>query len=128
VIAPFWAFMGGLMVVQGGFRGAGQTSVAFLLSLLSRWVFRVPAAVLLAYDLALNPVDVTGLWWSLPISSVLAFVVGVAWFYRGGWQQSIVESERRDGPPAGDEPGDGSGESTDRADESGDPVEDPATD
>jgi len=128
VIAPFWAFMGGLMVVQGGFRGAGQTSVAFLLSLLSRWVFRVPAAVLLAYDLALNPVDVTGLWWSLPISSVLAFVVGVAWFHRGGWQQSIVESERRDGPPTGDESGDDSGEPADRSDESGDPVEDPATD
>ncbi|MEF8852760.1 MAG: MATE family efflux transporter [Haloarculaceae archaeon] len=101
IIAPFWAFMGGLMVVQGGFRGAGQTKVAFLLSLLSRWVFRVPAAVLLAYDLALNPVNVTGLWWSLPLSSVLAFVVGVAWFYRGGWQESIVTDGTNSGPPDG---------------------------
>jgi len=129
VIAPFWAFMGGLMVVQGGFRGAGQTSVAFLLSLLSRWVFRVPVAVLLAYDLALNPVDVTGLWWSLPISSVLAFVVGVAWFYRGGWQQSIVESDRPDAQPAADEPADG--RELDEREQDGDhddTVEDPATD
>jgi len=120
IIAPFWAFMGGLMVVQGGFRGAGQTSVAFLLSLLSRWVFRVPAAVLLAYDFALTPVNVTGLWWSLPISSVLAFVVGVAWFYRGGWQESIVAADAQTTPT--DDPQ--SPETEDPAD----PGDDPATD
>jgi Na+-driven multidrug efflux pump len=113
--------MGGLMVVQGGFRGAGQTTVAFLLSLLSRWVFRVPAAVLLAYDFALNPVDVTGLWWSLPISSVLAFAVGVAWFYRGGWQESIVGEEN--GPAATD-----TGQSPAEGDDPVDPTDDPTTD
>jgi putative MATE family efflux protein len=128
VIAPFWAFMGGLMVVQGGFRGAGQTRVAFLLSLLSRWVFRIPVALLLAYDLALNPVDVTGLWWSLPVSSVVAFVVGVAWFHRGGWRQSIVERDAPGGPPTGDEPADEGEAATDRAGDSGDSVEDPTTD
>jgi len=94
IVAPFWAFLGGLMVVQGAFRGAGQTRVAFLLSLLSRWVFRVPVAFLLAYDLALNPVDVNGLWWALVVSSVAAFVVGVAWFQRGGWEGSLVEGDR----------------------------------
>jgi putative MATE family efflux protein len=91
IVAPFWAFFGGLLVVQGGFRGAGATKVAFALSILSRWVFRVPAAVLLAYDLALNPVDVTGLWWSLVISSLLSFAVGVAWFHRGGWEEGLLE-------------------------------------
>ena len=125
IIAPFWAFMGGLMVVQGGFRGAGQTRVAFLLSLLSRWVFRIPVALLLAYDLALNPVSVTGLWWSLPVSSVVAFVVGVAWFRRGGWQKAIVE-DATDGasPPGAGDPDATPGEAADPADAS----EDPATD
>jgi Na+-driven multidrug efflux pump len=113
------------MVVQGGFRGAGQTRVAFLLSLLSRWVFRIPVALLLAYDLALNPVSVTGLWWSLPVSSVVAFVVGVAWFRRGGWQEAIVE-DATDGasPPRAGDPDATPGEAADPADAS----EDPATD
>ena len=99
IIAPFWAFFGGLMVVQGGFRGAGQTAVAFVLSLLSRWVFRVPVAFLLAYDFALNPVDVNGLWWAMAFSSVASFVVGVLWFRRGRWRDAVIE---RDGTGAVD--------------------------
>jgi putative MATE family efflux protein len=104
IIAPFWAFFGGLMVIQGGFRGAGQTKVAFVLSLLSRWVFRVPVAVFLAYavavdPLAVTPVDVNGLWWSMAVSAVASFVVCVAWFARGTWKEAIIEDE--EGPSAG---------------------------
>jgi putative MATE family efflux protein len=92
IVAPFWPLLGGLMVIQGAFRGAGQTTVAFVLSILSRWVFRIPVAWLLAYYL---PFAVIGLWWSLSISGVAAFVVGVLWFYRGGWEKGVVEGERR---------------------------------
>jgi putative MATE family efflux protein len=110
IIAPFWAFLGGLMVVQGGFRGAGQTSVAFVLSLLSRWVFRIPLVVLLAYEVALRPltatpVAVTGIWWGFVVSSVASFVVGVLWFYRGGWEQAVIEEKQSGGPPPGPEGG-----------------------
>jgi len=88
VIAPFWAFFGGLMVVQGGFRGAGQTRVAFLLSLLSRWVFRIPVALVLAFPLAYGAI---GVWWGMAFASVASFVVGVLWFRRGGWEEGLVD-------------------------------------
>ena len=106
IIAPFWAFMGGLMVVQGGFRGAGQTTVAFVLSFLSRWVFRFPLMVFLAYEVAVRPltatpVSVTGIWWGYAASSVASFVIGVLWFRRGGWEDAVIESERSGGPPSG---------------------------
>ena len=105
IVAPFWPLLGGLMVIQGAFRGAGQTKVAFLLSVLSRWIFRIPVAWLLAYFL---PFGAVGLWWSLSISGVAAFVVGTLWFYRGGWEEGVVEEEGREVPPgasdvAGDE-------------------------
>ena len=87
VIAPFLAFLGGLMVVQGGFRGAGDTRVAFVLSLLSRWVFRIPVAFLLAYTLAW---EAYGLWWSLSLSGILSFFVGVIWFLLGNWEDDVV--------------------------------------
>ncbi|MFB6139148.1 MAG: MATE family efflux transporter [Halosimplex sp.] len=116
IIAPFWAFLGGLMVVQGGFRGAGNTGAAFVLSLLSRWVFRVPVALLLAYELALDPlgvapVDVNGLWWSLAASGVAAFAVGALWFHRGDWRAGTAEADESGGlADAGDVPGDGDGD------------------
>jgi putative MATE family efflux protein len=96
IVAPFWAFFGGLMVVQGGFRGAGSTRSAFLLSLLSRWVFRMPVAWLLAYEFVLRPVNVVGLWWGMALSAIASFVVGVAWFHRGGWEEAVVEGDKAD--------------------------------
>jgi putative MATE family efflux protein len=88
IVAPFWAVFGGLMVVQGGFRGAGATRAAFVLSLLSRWVFRIPVAWLLAYHLAWAE---NGLWWSFSVAGLASFLVGVAWFQRGTWQTGVVD-------------------------------------
>ena len=89
IIAPFWAFMGGLMVIQGGFRGAGQTAQAMALSLASRWAFRIPVAWLLAYYLAW---DAAGLWWAMAFSGVVTFVIGAAWFNLGNWQEGVVDT------------------------------------
>jgi putative MATE family efflux protein len=87
IIAPFWAFFGGLMVIQGGFRGAGDTKVAMVLSLLSRWVFRIPVAWALAYQLTFAEL---GLWWAMSVSAVASFAVGVVWFRLGTWRESVV--------------------------------------
>jgi putative MATE family efflux protein len=121
VLSPALAFFGGLMVIQGAFRGAGDTRVAFVLSVLSRWLFRIPAAWLLAYVL---PWNATGLWLALAFSSVASFFVGAAWFARGNWQDTVVDED--------DQPDDPGAESTQAdgppADDSTDAGEDPLTD
>ncbi|WP_418285389.1 MATE family efflux transporter [Halorubrum sp. DTA46] len=113
VIALSWAFFGGLMVIQGAFRGAGHTKAALVLSLLSRWVVRIPLAALLAFGavgVTLGGVDVgpvavpafdigytgldwgvVGLWWAYATAAVVSFVVGAAWFLRGTWTEGVVE-------------------------------------
>jgi putative MATE family efflux protein len=102
IIAPFLAFFGGLMVVQGGFRGAGDTRTAMVLSFLSRWIFRIPLALVLAYQwtfsvgtlsLAGFAWGVDGLWWAWSASAIGSFVVGALWFSLGNWQEGVVEKE-----------------------------------
>lgn len=104
IVAPSWAFFGGVMVIQGGFRGAGVTNVAMVLSFLSRWIFRVPVALVLAFDwaytvpgtgLTLAALDwgVGGLWWSYAVGAVASFVVAVFWFRLGTWQGGVVDRE-----------------------------------
>jgi putative MATE family efflux protein len=115
IVAPSWAFFGGLMVIQGAFRGAGQTRVAMALSLASRWVFRIPVALLLAFGWAVTVPGVgvvsgldlgaVGLWWTFAFSAVASFVAGVALFLRGGWREGVVDAARRGESPA-DEVGD----------------------
>jgi putative MATE family efflux protein len=116
VIALSWAFFGGLMVIQGAFRGAGHTKAALALSLLSRWAIRLPLAALLAFGavgitlggVSVGPVDVpavdvgyvgldwgvVGLWWAYATAAVVSFAVGVAWFLRGTWTDGVVDESQ----------------------------------
>nr|WP_303645767.1 MATE family efflux transporter [Haloparvum sedimenti] len=111
IVALSWAFFGGLMVIQGAFRGAGDTRVAMALSLLSRWAFRVPLAVALAFGTVTVPLvgvtytgldwGVEGLWWGYTAAAVASFAVGVAWFLRGTWKEGVIDGEgAAEGSPA----------------------------
>ncbi len=104
IIGLFLSFFGGLMVIQGGFRGAGDTRVAMALSFLSRWVFRLPIALILAYGwtFQLGPLTlsglawgVDGLWWAWSISAIVSFVMGVLWFSLGRWRHGVLEDEKK---------------------------------
>ena len=113
IIAPFWALFGGTMVIQGAFRGAGQTKVAMALSFLSRWVFRVPIALVLAFSVVTVPgtaialdlgpnVGVAGVWIGYAVSSFISFLVAVFWFRLGRWREGIVDSPDGGGPKRAD--------------------------
>lgn len=113
IVALSWAFFGGLMVIQGAFRGAGHTKAAMALSLLSRWIFRIPVAALLAFGavsvtlggFAVGPVTVPalevgytglawgveGLWWAYTTAAVVSFFLGTAWFLRGTWTEGVID-------------------------------------
>lgn len=100
IVAFSWAFFGGLMVLQGAFRGAGNTKEAMVLSFLSRWLLRIPVMWLLAYPLMWGA---TGLWWGYTVTTILAFFIGAAWFGRGSWRDRVVEeSPPAAAPPVGE--------------------------
>jgi putative MATE family efflux protein len=123
IIAPFWAFFGGTMVIQGAFRGAGQTKVAMALSVLARWVFRIPVAIVLAFGGITIPatsvvvpgldVGVRGIWLAFSIGAFLTFLVAVFWFRLGRWTEGVIDRET---PPPGEA---GEGVAADPADEAG---------
>jgi putative MATE family efflux protein len=75
-----FGFGGALMVIQGAFHGAGRTGYSMTLSVLNRWLLRMPIAILLAWSLNLGA---RGLWWSFLISDVTAFLIGTVWLQRG---------------------------------------------
>ena len=108
--APFWALFAGVMVIQGAFRGAGNTREAMVLSLLSRWVFRVPVALVLAFawtvtipviGITLSAFDwgVAGIWWAFSVGMGLSFVVAVLWFRLGTWRERVIDEEGAHGSP-----------------------------
>ncbi len=100
--APFWALFAGVMVIQGAFRGAGNTREAMILSLLSRWVLRIPVALVLAFawvvtipglGITISAFDwgVEGIWWAFSFGMGGSFVIAVIWFRLGTWREAVIE-------------------------------------
>jgi len=115
IISPFWAFFGGTMVIQGGFRGAGQTKVALALSVLARWVFRIPVAIALAFSTVAIPgtdiavegfgIGVEGIWFAFSIGAFLTFLLAAFWFRLGRWTEGVIdESTGTPGVVGADDP------------------------
>jgi Na+-driven multidrug efflux pump len=90
IMAPAFGFFGIQMVMSGALAGAGNTMAAMSLSILSFWVLRFPVAWVLATPGGLGP---DGIFWSFPISNVLAGSIAVAWFFRGRWIRRVVDAD-----------------------------------
>jgi Na+-driven multidrug efflux pump len=78
------------MVMSGALAGAGNTIAAMSLSILSFWILRFPVAWVLAVPGELGP---DGIFWSFPISNIMAGVVAVGWFLRGTWIRRVVDDD-----------------------------------
>ena len=85
IMAPSFGLLGAQQVLNGAFNGVGMTTVSMLISIFSLWIIRFPAAWMLSEKTALS---YEGIWWSFPISNLLAAVVAFAYFKSGTWKKS----------------------------------------
>lgn len=83
IMAPSFGLLGAQQVLNGAFNGVGMTRVSMLISIFSLWIVRFPVAWMLSEktDLAYE-----GIWWSFPISNLLAAAVAFAYFKTGSWK------------------------------------------
>ena len=88
VLSISFPFIGIMMVVNGVFRGSGNTKVSMALSLLSFWIFRLPLAYILS--LSLNEY---GIWYAFPIADFISSIIALALFLRGGWKKKRLTEE-----------------------------------
>ncbi|ADL13353.1 MATE family efflux transporter [Acetohalobium arabaticum] len=88
----FFGFMGGLIVINGGFRGAGNTLSAMFFSIFSLWIIRIPLANIWSkvFEWGTN-----GIWWAFVISNVLGSLTAILWFKRGHWKKSIINKDKK---------------------------------
>lgn len=87
IAGPSYVFLGAFQVLLGGFRGAGSTRAAMVLSIQELWVFRIPVAYVL---LSVFDMGITGVWYAFVVSYFFSLVTTVVWFSRGTWASSVV--------------------------------------
>jgi len=83
-----FAFIGVTQVILGAFRGAGNTTTAMVISMLTLWVGRVGSVGYLVFVAGWG---VTGIWVGMAVGNVLGAIVGVAWFARGTWSERYID-------------------------------------
>lgn len=74
------------IVLEGAFSGAGDTLPPMIV-LLPGAIIRIPLAYLLAINLGMG---ITGVWWTLTITTLVKAAVLAVWFSRGKWHSRVL--------------------------------------
>ncbi|HLV41395.1 MAG TPA: MATE family efflux transporter [Brumimicrobium sp.] len=92
IMAPSFGLLGLQQVLNGVFNGAGFTHVSLLISIFGLWMIRFPLAYILSTNTSLEEV---GLWWSFPISNLLAATVGFIYYKTGHWKGMLYKGRHQ---------------------------------
>lgn len=87
VISPFYIFIGISFVLTGLLRGAGDTFVHMIFSLITLWLIRIPIAWFLS-----PRIGVIGLWWGIPIGWVVGFLLKWGYYKSGRWMRNYISN------------------------------------
>ena len=87
-----FGFLGFGITINGVFRGAGNTMLALVMTVLSVWVFLFPVAWLLSFR---TPLAEDGIWWAHPVSYLLTALAGLAWLIFGTWKKPALTGDER---------------------------------
>lgn len=87
IMSASFGFLGLQQVMNGTFNGAGFTKASMFISILGLWVVRFPLAYILSNTLEMGPV---GIWWSFPISNLIAGTAAFIYFKTGYWKKRVI--------------------------------------
>jgi putative MATE family efflux protein len=77
-----FGFIGVMRAYTGGFRGAGKTMIAAVVSVVTLGLIRLPVAWVGA-----SAIGSAGLWIAFPISNAVGAIVAYFWFKQGTWRK-----------------------------------------
>ena len=95
-----WSFLffGVTFVVSGVVRSTGAVMPPLLILAFALWIVRIPFALLLQPTFGSDAI-----WWSFPISSIVAMLMSLAYYRWGGWRKARmlpIEAERQTAIPS----------------------------
>ncbi|MFA6255988.1 MAG: MATE family efflux transporter [Candidatus Absconditabacterales bacterium] len=89
-VALTFGFMGLQMAILGVFRASGNMTTAFMLSVISQWVFQFPLAYILSKHTGLG---IHGLRYTFPLTNIFTAIMCYFRFMRGTWKKTIITKE-----------------------------------
>lgn len=90
VINSSYVLFNVMFVTNGMLRGAGATIFPMVMTLMSLWICRIPAAMLLSKHF--GPM---GIWWAIPIAWAIGMLGSAGYYFSGKWKTKSIMARRR---------------------------------
>jgi len=90
IVSLFYLVFAFMFTFNGVMRGAGDTLIPMIISLISLWLIRIPFAVFMS-----DRIGQTGIWWSFPMSWAVGLIMSWLYYLTGRWKKKVIVS-----PPA----------------------------
>lgn len=85
IVSSFYILFSTMFVFSGLLRGAGATLIPMFITVLSLWIFRLPAAIFLSHLIGEQ-----GIWWSIPIGWAMGLLASIGYYLSGKWKNKGV--------------------------------------
>jgi putative MATE family efflux protein len=98
IVTSFYLLFTWMFAFGGVMRGAGDTIVPMFLTLISLWLIRIPAALLLSretvefFGLTIRGAGMgeAGIWWSIPTGWAFGMILSYIYYRTGRWKTMTV--------------------------------------
>lgn len=82
IAGGFYIVFSSMFVVNGALRGAGDTMIPMLVTVLALWVIRLPVSTFLAARMGTD-----GIWWGAPVAWCAGLALSAGYFATGRWKR-----------------------------------------
>ena len=89
IVSSFYVVFSAMFVINGVMRGAGDTIVPMLITLVALWLLRLPAAHFLS-----GHFGATGIWWGIPVAWVFGLIAAYSYYRTGRWKRKVVAKKQ----------------------------------
>ncbi len=102
IVTAFYLLFTWMFVYGGVMRGAGDTLIPMFITLISLWIIRIPAALLLSketveiFGLTIKGAGMgeAGIWWSIPSGWAFGMILSYIYYRTGRWKTKSVVKAR----------------------------------
>lgn len=86
IVSMFYLVFTTMFVCNGVMRGAGDTLVPMLITLLALWIVRIPAS----WFMSQGSLGVKGIWWGIPLAWGVGAIFSYTYYKTGRWKTKVV--------------------------------------
>ncbi len=85
VVSGFYIIVSAMFVLTGVLRGAGDTLIPMLITILALWIVRIPISYFLSLEYGY-----IGIWWGIPIAWFVGITTSFFYYKSGRWKSKAV--------------------------------------